>query len=140
MSKASRLATGVRHLGGGMTATVGYLVIDSRDPESLASFWCGLLDVKVSESIGEGQFVVLSPTSDGLTIGFQRVPAAKSGKNRLHLDLVVEDLDEATAEVESLGGRWLEPGNTRELEGFRWRCMADPDGNEFDVDVLPLSR
>ena len=24
-----------------------------------------------------------------------------------------------------LGGRWLEPGSTRELEGFRWRCMAD---------------
>jgi hypothetical protein len=34
-------------------------------------------------------------------------------------------------------GRWLEPGNTRELEGFRWRCMADPEGNEFDIDVLP---
>jgi hypothetical protein len=35
------------------------------------------------------------------------------------------------------GGRWLEPGRTRELEGFRWRLMADPDGNEFDIDVLP---
>ena len=29
------------------------------------------------------------------------------------------------------------PGRTRELEGFRWRCMADPEGNEFDIDVLP---
>ena len=122
-----------------MTATVGYLVIDSRDPESLASFWCGLLDVQVAESIGEGQFVVLSPTSDGLTVGFQRVPERKLGKNRLHIDLIVDDLDKATAEVELLGGRWLEPGNTRELAGFRWRCMADPDGNEFDVDVLPPS-
>ena len=26
---------------------------------------------------------------------------------------------------------------TRELEGFIWRCMADPEGNEFDIDVLP---
>jgi hypothetical protein len=34
-------------------------------------------------------------------------------------------------------GRWLEPGQTRELEGFRWRVMADPEGNEFDLDVLP---
>ena len=33
--------------------------------------------------------------------------------------------------------RWLEAGTTRELEGFRWRCMADPEGNEFDIDVLP---
>ena len=51
----------------------------------------------------------------------------------------VDDLDQATAEIENLGGRWLEPGNTRELEGFQWRCMADPEGNEFDIDVLPAS-
>jgi hypothetical protein len=25
----------------------------------------------------------------------------------------------------------------RELEGFLWRCMADPEGNEFDINVLP---
>jgi hypothetical protein len=29
------------------------------------------------------------------------------------------------------------PGLTHELEGFQWRCMADPEGNEFDLDVLP---
>jgi predicted enzyme related to lactoylglutathione lyase len=120
-----------------MPASVGYLVIDANDPERLARFWCGLLAVGVEATIGNGQFVVLSAAGDGLTIGFQRVGEGKAGKNRLHLDLVVEDLDEATAEVETLGGRWLEPGSTRELEGFRWRCMADPEGNEFDIDVLP---
>jgi len=48
-------------------------------------------------------------------------------------------MDTATTEIETLGGRWLEPGSTRELEGFRWRVMADPEGNEFDIDVLPPS-
>jgi predicted enzyme related to lactoylglutathione lyase len=120
-----------------MPASVGYLVIDATDPERLAQFWCGLLDVGVESTIGDGQFVVLSATSDGLTVGFQRVGEEKAGKNRLHLDLIVDDLDQATTEVESLGGRWLEPGNTRELEGFQWRAMADPEGNEFDIDVLP---
>jgi len=120
-----------------MPASVGYLVIDATDPERLAQFWCGLLDVRVDTTLGDGQFVVLSAAKDGLTVGFQRVGEAKTGKNRLHLDLIVEDLDEATAEIETLGGRWLEPGNTRELEGFQWRCMADPEGNEFDIDVLP---
>jgi predicted enzyme related to lactoylglutathione lyase len=91
----------------------------------------------VETTIGDGQFVVLSAAKDGLTVGFQRVREGKAGKNRLHLDLIVGDLDQATAEVETLGGRWLEPGNTRELEGFQWRCMADPEGNEFDIDVLP---
>jgi predicted enzyme related to lactoylglutathione lyase len=120
-----------------MPAKVGYLVIDTVDPERLAPFWCDLLAVRVDTAIGDGEFLILSPTRDGLTVGFQRVPEVKTGKNRLHLDLAVDDLDTATAEVEGLGGRWLEAGNTRELEGFRWRCMADPEGNEFDIDVLP---
>jgi predicted enzyme related to lactoylglutathione lyase len=120
-----------------MPASIGYLVIDTTAPERLAQFWCTLLEVTVDTTIGDGQFVVLSPTKDGLTIGFQRVPDAKAGKNRLHIDLIVDDLDRATNEIETIGGRWLEPGTARELEGFRWRCMADPDGNEFDIDVLP---
>ena len=120
-----------------MSAKVGYVAIDSVDPNSLVPFWCELLGVEVDTTIGEGEFLILSPTEDGLTVGFQRVPEAKTGKNRVHLDLVVDDLDSATAEVERLGGSWREPGTTRELEGFRWRCMADPEGNEFDLDVLP---
>ncbi len=113
-----------------MPAKVGYLVIDA-DPAALARFWCGLLAVTVDTEIGDGEFLVLSPTEDGLTVGFQRVADAKLGKNRVHLDLVVDDLDQSTAEIERLGGRWLEPGNTRELEGFRWRCMADPRGQRI---------
>ena len=120
-----------------MATAVGYLVIDTTDPAKLAPFWGTLLNVQVADSLGDGQFVVLSKTADGLTVGFQHVPEAKSGKNRLHLDLVVDDLGASTAEIEGLGGRWLEPGATHELEGFQWRCMADPDGNEFDIDVLP---
>jgi predicted enzyme related to lactoylglutathione lyase len=120
-----------------MPASVGFLVIDSVNPPELARFWAALLDVQVDSNIGDGQFIVLSATSDGLVVGFQQVPEAKAGKNRVHLDLVVEDLDASTAEIEQLGGSWLEPGNTRELEGFQWRCMADPDGNEFDIDILP---
>ena len=120
-----------------MPAKVGHLVFDAADPQSLAPFWCGLLDVQVETMIGDGEVLVLSATADGLTVGFQQVSDAKVGKNRLHLDLLVDDLDVATAEVERLGGRWLEPGNTRELAGFRWRCMSDPEGNEFDLEVLP---
>ncbi len=36
-------------------------------------------------------------------MGFQRVPDPKTGKNRLHLDLIVNDLDSATAEVGRAG-------------------------------------
>jgi predicted enzyme related to lactoylglutathione lyase len=119
-----------------MPFSVGYLVIDTTDPQKLIPFWRALLDVDVDSTVGD-DFVILSPTETGLTVSFQRVPEAKSGKNRLHLDLIVEDLEAATREIEELGGSWVEPGNARELEGFRWRCMADPEGNEFDIDVLP---
>ncbi len=59
------------------TASVGYLVIDSTDPSALAPFWCALLDVAVDATIGDGTFVVLAPTADGLTVGFQKVPEGK---------------------------------------------------------------
>jgi predicted enzyme related to lactoylglutathione lyase len=120
-----------------MPASVGFLVIDAVDTQQLARFWCGMLGVEVIQVIADGQYVVLSPTTDGLTISFQAVPEDKNGKNRLHLDLAVTDLDAATAEAESLGGKWLEPGTTRDLGGYRWRAMADPEGNEFDIALLP---
>src|SRR5690349_11836590 len=119
-----------------MPASVGYLVIDTVDPGPLITFWCGLLAVEVQANIEDGEYVLLTPTANGLRISFQRVPETKRGKNRLHLDLIVVDLDQATAEVETLGGRWLERGTTREVAGFRWRVMADPEGNEFDIAVL----
>ena len=88
-----------------MAASIGYLVIDSVDPSALAPFWCAMLGTAVDATLGEGEFLVLSPTADGLTVGFQRVAEHKAGKNRLHLDLVVTDIDEATQEVGRLGGR-----------------------------------
>ena len=63
-----------------MPASVGFIVIDSVNPDELARFWCGLLDVQVESNIGEGQFIVLSATAEGLVVGFQQVPEAKSGK------------------------------------------------------------
>jgi len=120
-----------------MPAKVCYLAIDSIDPNRLPPSWCGLPGVDVDTTIEDGEFLILSPMEDGLTFGSQQMPEGKAGKDREHLDLVVDDLDDATAEVEQLGGRWIELGTHRELEGFRWRCMADPEGNGFDLDVLP---
>jgi hypothetical protein len=47
-------------------ASVGYLVIDAVDPALLARFWCALLEVEVDAMIGDGQFIVPTPTSAGL--------------------------------------------------------------------------
>jgi hypothetical protein len=61
---------------------------------------------------------------------FQRVPEAKAGKNRVHLDVRVQDKDAEVARLTALGA-------TRLYEASQgphtWITMADPEGNEFCV-------
>jgi predicted enzyme related to lactoylglutathione lyase len=110
-----------------------FLTIDCLDPHRLAAFWSSLLDTPVGEEMDEGRFVFLEGKEGLPVICFQRVPEAKSGKNRLHVDLSVEDLAAATARIEVLGGSW--GGTEHTLESFTWRTVADPEGNEFDIAV-----
>jgi predicted enzyme related to lactoylglutathione lyase len=114
-------------------AKIAYVLLDTADPAALVAFWMELLGVGVAATVDDGAFVVLDATAEGApALAFQRVPEAKSGKNRMHLDLVVEDLESATQRITEMGGVWLD-GETREIGGYRWRCMADPEGNEFDI-------
>jgi predicted enzyme related to lactoylglutathione lyase len=114
-----------------------YIVLDSQDPEKLVDFYGPLQGIEVLGSYGDGQYHAMAPNREGLMVVLQKVPEAKQGKNRAHFDIVVDDLDEMTDQVLALGGRWLEPGKTHELETFSWRCMADPEGNEFCLYLLP---
>ena len=113
-----------------------YIVLDTQDPEPLIDFYCKLQGIEVLLTLRDGQWTALTANREGLMLVLQQVPEAKSGKNRAHFDVVVDDLDDATARVEELGGRWIEPGKTHELEGFSWRCMADPEGNEFCLYLM----
>jgi predicted enzyme related to lactoylglutathione lyase len=119
-----------------------HVVLDCEDPETLAPFWCELLGVKVLSIYEDGRHVILAPTKEGFVIGLQQVPEPKVGKNRMHVDVMVEDLDEDTAKAQALGGRWAEPGITHHLEGFEgflWRCLLDPEGNEFCIYTRPAT-
>ena len=82
----------------------------------------------------DGTEAVIGPAPDTYPqLLFNLVPEQKDGKNRLHVDFKVEDLDAAEARVKELGGRRLsdyDPG------GFL--VMADPEGNVFCL--LPLGR
>jgi predicted enzyme related to lactoylglutathione lyase len=114
-----------------------YIILDTQQPEQLTGFYTALQDVEVIATYGDsGQYVALGPNREGLMLVFQKVPEPKVGKNRAHFDIVVEDLDGPTSRVQELGGRWLEEGKTHELEGFSWRVMADPEGNEFCLYLM----
>lgn len=113
-------------------AQLRYVTIDTLDPEPLLPFWTELLDAEVGYRSSDGVYVELDlKDAPELHVLFQRVPEAKSGKNRVHLDLQVEDLEEAVAWVVDHGGHEL--SGEQEVDGFRWHVVADPEGNEFCV-------
>ena len=74
--------------------------------------------------------MALEPLGPGLArLAFQRVPEAKQTKNRLHLDVWVEDIERATAQGETLGATRV--GDLIQDPGEPFQVMLDPAGNEF---------
>ena len=102
------------------------ITLDAVDPDRLAQFWGQLLGLATADRFGP--YLNLEPLPGGITLGFQRVAEAKSGKLRMHLDLRVSDLAAAVARVVELGGQHLR--DVEEL-GHHWAVVADPEGNEF---------
>ena len=86
---------------------------------------------------------MVDPDGTGPRIYFQRVPEAKTIKNRLHLDLNITGgpssgpLEErrrlVDAEVERLLGLGAVRQRAAEELGGYWVVMQDPEGNEFCV-------
>jgi len=61
------------------------VTIDCADPQRLAAFWSAALGVPVQA--GYADFVLLErPAGGGPVLGLQRVPEARSGKNRVRPD------------------------------------------------------
>jgi predicted enzyme related to lactoylglutathione lyase len=108
-----------------------WLVIDTVDPAGIAPFWCALLGVQERGWFGD-DYLMLTTDGGAPPVAFQRVPEAKSVKNRLHVDLAVDDLDDAFAKIVALGGSAV--SDLLEMSGgYRWRVMGDPEGNEFCI-------
>ena len=109
-----------------------WIQVDCLDPLLLARFWSELLGVEVGESLEDPiQYLSLAAASpDGPLVTFQRVPEAKSVKNRLHFDVTVDDVESSTARIEGMGGS-RHSGVDFVEDGYSWRVMADPEGNEF---------
>jgi len=107
------------------------LVLDCRDPEALAPFWAAALDYVSLGSVGN--YVVLVPDArPGPKLLLQRVGDEKTGKNRMHMDIEVSDIESLASRLEQLGGRRISDG-VEAGHGSRWIVMDDPEGNEFCV-------
>jgi hypothetical protein len=104
-------------------------VIDCPDPAALATFYGAMLDWKVEVSPGWAE----ARADYGQCICFQQVenytpPAwpAQTVPQQMHVDVVVDDLDEAEAAVLALGATKHEhqPGDS-------FRVFLDPAGHPF---------
>ena len=108
--------------------TLDVVAIDCTDPEPLVEFWCAALGTSVRGR--EADWISLHPVvPNSPRLAFQVVPEAKAGKNRLHLDLKVEDVEHATARAVALGATAM--GDIVAEDGGRFQVMHDPGGNEF---------
>jgi predicted enzyme related to lactoylglutathione lyase len=104
------------------------VTIDCLDPERVAPFWSALLQREPGPS--QDGWVYLGQRGDPQPrLVFQPVPEPKRGKVRIHVDVAVDDIDEAIKLVTSLGGRFT--GERHDYEEGVVVVMADPEDHEF---------
>ncbi|MGP9529379.1 VOC family protein [Arthrobacter sp. S41] len=110
------------------------------------SYWqaMGVPAEELPPGAGDIPESLIDPQGHGPRWWFQQVPESKSIKNRLHVDLLVgggrsvpfeERKTQVNKEAErlvALGASIRSVMDLPEMDHFA-ACMADPEGNEFDV-------
>ncbi|MFD9000087.1 VOC family protein [Streptomyces sp. NPDC059582] len=115
------------------------VVLDCAEPEKLAVFYKELLEAEETDVTAN---LVEIRGADGIRLAFRRdanatPPSWPRPENSLqvHLDFLVEDLDEAERRVVGLGGRPLETKSAP--TEYEERGYADPAGHSFTLRILP---
>jgi Glyoxalase-like domain len=103
------------------------LCLDVGDPVKIGRFWAEVLDL-TWQLQDDGDSELHGPTPQH-TIWVNRVPEAKAVKNRAHLNIYAERLDDLIA----LGSAIVRP----EDDGRPWTVMADPEGGEYCAFLRP---
>src|ERR1019366_2675179 len=98
------------------------LVLDCAEPRRLATFWREALDYRdyytdVSLAVLVPKVGIASP------LLLQGVPEPKAGKNRMHLDIVVDDIEAEVHRLQELGAHRIDQG-VQSFGGTRWVRMS----------------
>ncbi len=107
-----------------------YVVLDAVDVDVIAAFWAAALRYRHVDRLEQYAVLVPMEGAAGSVFLVQGVPEGKQVKNRMHLDLHVDDPAAEAARLVELGATRLGEGT---LGDIRWITMADPEGNEFDI-------
>ncbi len=115
-----------------MACRFSELVVDCRDPERLARFWCEVLDYR--ELSREDGAIEIGPEAGfggpAPTLVFGPVADPTPGKLRLHIDVNPTDRDQ-DAELQRLLDLGAVPADVGQTGEENWHVLADPEGNEF---------
>jgi predicted enzyme related to lactoylglutathione lyase len=108
------------------------LVLDCADPRALEPFWRDALGYR--SYFSSSSHVILVPTDDSSAspLVLQQVPEARVGKNRMHVDLVADDIEGEVKRLVGLGATRLHEG-IQSVGETQWVTLADPVGNELCV-------
>jgi hypothetical protein len=117
-----------------MACRFSELVIQCRDLDVLASFWCEVLDYVELERDDEGAYIEIGPR-EGFggpqpTLFLIRNDEPKTEHARLHIDVNPTDRDQ-DAELERLLAAGAVPVDIGQPADASWHVLADPEGNEF---------
>ena len=109
------------------------IVLDCEQPVRLAKFWCEALDYREYYT-GANLAVLVPKAGTASPLLLQGVPEPKAGKNRMHIDIVVDDVEAEVRRLQALGARRIDDG-VHSFGGTRWVVMSDPEQNEFCVST-----
>jgi predicted enzyme related to lactoylglutathione lyase len=118
-----------------VSSVIFNITFDCADPRALARFWGQVTGWPVTEEAQPGyeESAVGRPGESSPRLYFVKVPESKTIKNRLHLDVMPADRtqDEEITRLTRLGARVI---SDRRPE-LGWVILADPEGNEFCVEI-----
>ncbi|WP_199431237.1 VOC family protein [Qaidamihabitans albus] len=119
-----------------MACRISELVLDCRDPEMLARFWCEVLDfVELGREEGQEGYAIEIGPREGFggpqpTIILRSGDEPEQGKPRLHIDVNPTDRDQ-DAELKRLLKLGARPADIGQTGKEQWNVLADPEGNAF---------
>jgi hypothetical protein len=118
-----------------MTTSLLAIVVDCRDASSQANWWAEVLGHQVSER-NPDEYEVSEPSSGRTPLYFMNVPEPKTAKDRLHIDVTVDEpLADGVARLVAMGATVLDMRQDPDTfaNPDTWAVMQDPEGNEFCV-------
>lgn len=126
-----------------MTVRIRNVTFDCADPFALAEFWgrvTGYREDPENRNAPEDPEALLVAPDGSANLLFVGVSEGKTVKNRVHLDVLptAGSRDEELPRLLDLGATLI--ADHRRPDGAGWVTLADPEGNEFDLERSAAER